>query len=65
MSKLPVLNAKEAEALLIKAKFVLIRTKGSHKIYQKSNSKIVIPFHGNKILHPKIVKSVIEAINES
>lgn len=62
LPKLPRLNAKEAEKLLLKAEFILIRSQGSHRIYQKATTKVVIPFHGSKILHPKIVKQVIDAI---
>jgi len=40
----------------------LIRSKGSHRIYMKEERRIVIPFHGTKILHPKIVKQVLKAI---
>ncbi len=63
MPKLPRLNAKEAEKLLLDANFTLIRSQGSHRIYQKENIRVVIPFHGKKILHPKIVKQVIDAIS--
>lgn len=62
MSKDPRLNAAEAEKLLIDNGFNLIRTKGSHRIYVKGERRIVIPFHGTKILHPKIVKQVLKAI---
>ncbi len=62
MPKLPKLNAKEAETLLLKAGFILVRTQGSHRIYQKDNLRVVIPFHSGKILHPKIIKQVIDAI---
>jgi predicted RNA binding protein YcfA (HicA-like mRNA interferase family) len=61
LAKLPRLNAREAEDLLLKAGFELIRTKGSHRIYFKNKIRIVIPFHSNKILHPKIIKQVIDA----
>ncbi len=63
MPKLPRLTAKEAEKLLLDAEFTLIRSKGSHHIYRKDEVRVVIPFHSGKILHPKIVKQVFEAIN--
>ena len=63
MPKLPVLNASEAIKLLIAHGFILIRTKGSHHIYIKNNQRIVIPFHGKKSLHPKIVAEILDAIN--
>jgi predicted RNA binding protein YcfA (HicA-like mRNA interferase family) len=56
------LTAQEASQLLEEAGFVLVRTKGSHQIYMKDNVRVVIPFHAGKILHPKIVKQVIKAI---
>ncbi len=63
LPKLPKLTPNEAESLLLKAGFELIRSKGSHRIYIKKNVRVVIPFHSNKILHPKIVKQIVEAID--
>lgn len=54
--------AKEAETMLLKAGFILIRSKGSHKIYLKDTVRVVIPFHSGKSLHPKIVKEVLSAV---
>ncbi|HMN23375.1 MAG: type II toxin-antitoxin system HicA family toxin [Ignavibacteriaceae bacterium] len=62
MSKDPRLNAVEAEKLLLDNGFKLIRTKGSHRIYFKDDKRVVIPFHSGRILHPKIVKQVLKAI---
>ena len=58
------MDAKEAERLLLQDDFILIRTKGSHRIYQKDKTRMVIPFHAGKSLHPKIVKEVLEAIGQ-
>ena len=63
MPKLPKLTSSEAESLLLKAGFELVRSKGSHRIYIKKNIRVVIPFHSNKILHPKIVKQVAESVD--
>ena len=57
MPKLPRLNAKEAEKLLFEAGFIHIRSQGSHRIYQRDQIRVVIPFHGNKILHPNVRKN--------
>lgn len=67
MPKVPRLTAPEAEARLLKAGFVWLRTKGSHRIYvyEKDGRRVVIPFHSGATLHPKIVKQVIEAIEEA
>jgi predicted RNA binding protein YcfA (HicA-like mRNA interferase family) len=62
LPKLPKLTAEDAERLLLKAGFSLLRTKGSHHIYSKNNQRIVLPFHAGKILHPKIIKQVLDAV---
>jgi predicted RNA binding protein YcfA (HicA-like mRNA interferase family) len=59
------LTAREAEAMLMNAGFVLLRSKGSHRIYIKNERRVVIPFHGSNVLHPKITKDIIKAIHES
>ncbi len=65
MPRLPRLTSLEAEKMLLKAGFEMLRSKGSHRIYAKYNRKIVVPFHTGKILHPKIVKQVIQRIKNS
>jgi len=62
LPKLPRLLPQEAEKLLLNAGFQFIRAKGSHRIYIKNGKRIVIPFHAGKVLHPKIVKQVLAAI---
>jgi antitoxin HicB len=56
MPKLPRLTATEAEALLLKAGFVWLRSKGSHRIYRKAARRVVVPFHAGAALHPKIAR---------
>jgi predicted RNA binding protein YcfA (HicA-like mRNA interferase family) len=65
MPKLPRLTAADAEAMLLKASFVWLRSKGSHRIYAKGGRRVVVPFHSNATLHPKIVKQVLDAIEEA
>jgi len=60
LGKLPRLTANEAERMLLGAGFQLIRSKGSHRIYITEKTKIVLPFHSRKDLHPKIVKQVLK-----
>jgi predicted RNA binding protein YcfA (HicA-like mRNA interferase family) len=62
MPKLPRLTATEAEKLLLKAGFVWVRSKGSHRIYQRQSERMVLPFHPGKVLHPKIVKEIVQTI---
>lgn len=64
MVKQSRLTAREAETLLLNAGFNLIRSKGSHRIYKRYKQRIVIPFHSGKTLHPKLVKKVLEAVQE-
>jgi predicted RNA binding protein YcfA (HicA-like mRNA interferase family) len=62
LPKLPRLTSQEAEAMLLKDGYEFIRSKGSHRIYLKGTRRMVIPYHSGKVLHPKIVKQVIKAI---
>ena len=62
MPKLPQMTAIEAEKLLLQAEFNLIRSKGSHRIYLKGKSRVVVPFHSGRMLHPKVVKQILSAI---
>ena len=65
MPKLPRLTAAEAEAILLRAGFVWLRSKGSHRIYAKGRRRVVVPFHGSATPHPKAVKEILEAIEET
>jgi predicted RNA binding protein YcfA (HicA-like mRNA interferase family) len=62
LPKLPVLTAREAENMLLKAGYAFICSAGIHRIYMKGKKRIVIPFHASRSLHPKIVKEVLEAV---
>jgi len=64
MAKLPRLTAAEAERRLFAADYVLMRSKGSHRIYFRGGHRVVVPFHRGKILHPKIVREVLSATGE-
>jgi len=62
--KIPRLKAQEAEKLLFKAGFKMVRSKGSHRIYKKGDRRIIVPFHASKTLHPKIVKQILKSLND-
>ena len=51
--------------MLLRAGFVWLRSKGSHRIYAKGGRRVVVPFHSNATLHPKIVRQVLDAIEET
>ena len=60
MPKLPRLTARQIIAVLEKAGFSLARQSGSHMIYKNSAGKrVTVPFHASKILHPKVLKSIL------
>ena len=65
MPKVPRLTAADAEAMLLRAGFFWLRSKGSHRIYAKGVRRVVVPFHSSATLHPKIVKQVLEAIEKA
>lgn len=64
MPKLLRLTAQEAEKLLLKAGFELLRSKGSHRIYMKDEKRIIVPFHANRTLHPKVIKQVLKCLKD-
>lgn len=58
--KLPRVSASEIIKVLEKCGFVMTRQSGSHKIYKNSEGKrATVPFHAGKILHPKVLKSIL------
>lgn len=65
MPRAPRVSAEEAEALPLRAGFAWLRSKGSHRIYGKGGRRVVVPFHGGTTLHPKVVKQILEAIEET
>jgi predicted RNA binding protein YcfA (HicA-like mRNA interferase family) len=60
MPKLPRLTERQMCAILEKVGFVVARQSGSHIIYKNSAGKrTTVPFHAAKILHPKVLKSIM------
>ncbi len=58
--KLPRLTAAEVIKILEKCGFALARQSGSHKIYKDvAGKRATVPFHSAKILHPKVLKSIM------
>ena len=64
LPKLPRLTAEEAERMLLKSGFQHIRSRGSHKIYQRDKESFILPFRKEETLHPKIVKALFELIDD-
>ncbi len=60
MTKLPRLKAVQIIKVLEKRGFKLSRQSGGHKTYKDNRGKrVTVPFHSGKILHPKVLKSIL------
>ena len=60
MPKLARVTARQMATILEKLGFSLTRQSGSHQIYKNAAGKrATIPFHAAKILHPKVLKSIL------
>ena len=58
--KLPRVTAKQIISVIEKLGFSMVRQSGSHKIYKNiSDKRVTVPFHDNKVLHPKVLKSIL------
>ncbi|MCL4512868.1 MAG: type II toxin-antitoxin system HicA family toxin [Candidatus Eremiobacteraeota bacterium] len=61
MPKLPRVTAGQVIKVAEKIGFFLSRQTGSHKIYRnKTGKRITVPYHAGQILHPKILKNILE-----
>lgn len=66
MVRLPRATAKQMSKALTKLGFSLDRQSGSHAIYKNVQGlRATIPVHGNTILHPKIIKTILKDIGIS
>lgn len=60
MTRLPRVTAAEVIRVLEKVGFTLARQSGSHKIFRNiAGRRVTVPFHAGKVLHPKLLKSVL------
>ena len=58
--KLPRVSAADVIKVLERAGFSFSRQSGSHKIYKnKEGRRATIPYHSGKILHPKLLASIL------
>jgi len=64
-AKTPRITPQKAESMLLEVGFQMIRSKGSHRIYMKNDRRVIIPYHPGKILHPKVIKQVLKAIEDT
>ncbi len=60
MPKLPRITARQMATVLEKVGSSLTRQSGSHQIYKNAaGRRATLPFHAAKILHPKVLKSIM------
>ena len=58
--KLPRVTAREILQLLKKHGFEQVRSSGSHLILKNtSGQRVTVPYHAGKILHTKLLKSIL------
>jgi predicted RNA binding protein YcfA (HicA-like mRNA interferase family) len=58
--RLPRLSAKQIIRILERNGFALARSSGSHHIFKNAEGKrVTVPVHGNKVLHPKVLQSIL------
>jgi predicted RNA binding protein YcfA (HicA-like mRNA interferase family) len=66
MPELPRVSSAQIINVLTERGFSLARQSGSHKIYKNGDGRrVTVPFHGAKILHPKLLKSILNEANIS
>jgi len=64
--RLPRVTADEIIRVIEKVGFTLARQSGSHRIYRSSAGKrITVPYHKGKILHSKVLASILKDANLS
>jgi predicted RNA binding protein YcfA (HicA-like mRNA interferase family) len=66
MSKLPIVDAKSFEKLLLSLGFVAIRQKGSHVFYRHPDGRYTtLPHHKGTDLTRPLISQIIKQINIS
>ncbi len=59
--QMPRVNASQVIRVLKKIGFSQSRQSGSHIIYRNLlGNRVTVPFHTGKILHPKVLKNIID-----
>lgn len=66
MSKLPIVNAKQLEKLLLQLGFIIHRQKGSHKFYKHPDGRYTtIPHHPGENLSRPLTKTILSQVEIS
>jgi len=59
MKKLPRVAAREVESVLLRTGFQFSHAKGSHRSYTKLGKRVIVPFHGNRIIPPGTLRNIL------
>ncbi len=60
MKRAPRATAAEVEKVLLRAGFRLSHTKGSHRSYIKEGKRVIVAFHGHRIIPPGTLKNILK-----
>lgn len=59
MKKLPRVAAREVEGALLRTGFQFSHAKGSHRSYIKEGKRVIVSFHGNRIIPPGTLRNIL------
>jgi predicted RNA binding protein YcfA (HicA-like mRNA interferase family) len=66
VSDVPVLRAREVEAILVRLGFVEVRQRGSHRQYRHPDGRgTTIPFHSGRDISPTLLRQIAKDIGLS
>lgn len=66
MSRLPLVDAKRMECLLLALGFEKVRQKGSHAIYRHADGRTTtLPHHGARMLARPLLREILREIDLS
>lgn len=66
MSKLPVIDAKTLEKILLRLGFKIVRQKGSHRFYRHDDGRYTtVPHHGNDDLGRPLIREILKQVELS
>ncbi len=63
MSKIPVVDAKTFEKILLRLGFEFVRQKGSHAFYRHPDGRYTtLPFHGKQDIARPLIRQILREI---
>lgn len=61
VARLPRVTAREVIRVLHSHGFKEVRSSGSHRIFRNAEGRrTTVPYHAAKVLHPKLLKSILQ-----